>query len=129
MDDGSRSVDAEALRSLYDLLPRISVDYALMERSSRVAVVPATFEWSDVGSWDEVARLAPAGGAPHSAPVIEIESGRNYVDSDLPVAICDLSDLHVIVRNGRVLVCRRGSSQMVKTVIENARSAGNVDLL
>ena len=126
---GIKVADAEALRPLYEELPRISIDYALMERSSRVGVVPATFEWSDVGSWDEVARLAPAGGAVGSEPVIEIESTGNYVDSDLPVAICGLDDLHVVVRNGCVLVCRRGSSQLVKNVVEHARTAGYDQIL
>ncbi len=117
--DGARQADPDSLLPLYDELPSISIDYALFERSDRVALVPASFAWSDVGSWDEVARLAavPDDGSP-PATVVEIEAGNNHIDSDLPVAVCGLSDLHVIVKNGRVLICRRGRSQLVKDAAE-----------
>lgn len=116
--DGARQADPDLLLPLYEALPKISVDYALFERSDRVAVVPASFNWSDVGSWDEVARLAPGGDRPAGAAVAEIEATGNHIDSDLPVAVCGVSDLHVIVKNGRVLVCRRGRSQLVKDAAE-----------
>jgi mannose-1-phosphate guanylyltransferase/mannose-6-phosphate isomerase len=130
---GSRSADPKNLAALYAELPKISIDYALMERSKRVAVVPATFSWSDVGSWDEVARAAesiPADAPPTGQPVpIEVEAHGNHVDSDLPVAICGVSDIHVVVHNGKVLVCRRGSSQLVKEVVETAESADKLEFL
>ena len=100
-----------------------------MERSSSVAVVPASFAWNDVGSWDEVAAVPEGDDTIDTPPVIEVESQSNYVDSDLPVAICGLSDVHVVVRNGRVLVCRRGRSQLVKQVVEAAEQAGQDELL
>ncbi|TVQ20345.1 MAG: mannose-1-phosphate guanylyltransferase [Spirochaetaceae bacterium] len=115
--DGARYADPDALILLYESLPKISVDYALLERSDRVAVVPATFGWNDVGSWDEVARLSP-GGAPEGAPVVQIDAEGNHIDTDLPVAVCGVSDIHVIVKNNRILICRRGSSQLVKDAVE-----------
>jgi mannose-1-phosphate guanylyltransferase/mannose-6-phosphate isomerase len=127
--DGSTAADAEAFRELYEALPRISVDYAVMERSDAVAVVAATFNWNDVGSWDEVARLSPAVDHPDHPTVIEVEAHGNYVDAEVPVAICGLSDIHVVVRDGKVLVCRRGFSQLVKEVVESARSAGKDEIL
>ncbi|MEE8440848.1 MAG: mannose-1-phosphate guanylyltransferase [Spirochaetia bacterium] len=125
---GSQAADPDRLATLYAGLPRISIDYALMEKCDHVAVVPASFSWSDVGSWDEVARVT-GDSSPDRPRVIEVESRGNYVDSDLPVAICGVSDIHVVVRNGKVLVCRRGSSQLVKQVVEIAESADNPDLL
>ena len=73
--------------------------------------------------------LSPAGGSRDATDrsgsgVIEVEASGNYVDSDLPVAICGVGDLHVIVRNGKVLVCRRGASQLVKDVVEKAGREG-----
>jgi mannose-1-phosphate guanylyltransferase len=104
---------AESLASLYEGVPSISVDYAVMERSDRMAVVPASFSWNDVGSWDEIAELGREQGV-----LAELESERNFVFSDLPVALCGVSDLRVIVKNGKVLICKRGNSQLVKTVAE-----------
>jgi mannose-1-phosphate guanylyltransferase/mannose-6-phosphate isomerase len=125
--DGSWAADPEALRPLYERLPRISVDYAVMEQSNRVAVVPASFGWNDVGSWDEAAKLVPSpdpNTAPQSASLVEVDAARNHVDSELPVAVCGVSDLHVVVRNGKVLVCKRGESQLVKRAVEEAHRKG-----
>ncbi len=130
--DGSRAADPDSLAPVYESLPKASVDYALMEKSERVAVVPASFAWSDVGSWDEAASLSPSpdrATAPGAASVVEIESSDNHIDSDLPVALCGVSGLHVIVKNGRVLVCRRGESQLVKDAVETAKAAGMDDLV
>ena len=130
--DGSRAADPDALAPVYESLPKASIDYALMEKSERVAVVPASFAWSDVGSWDEAASLSPSpdrATAPGAASIVEIESSGNHIDSDLPVALCGVNDLHVVVKNGRVLVCRRGESQLVKEAVETAKAAGMGDLV
>lgn len=125
--DGSTAADPALLQPLYEQLPKISIDYALMERSDRVAVVPASFGWSDVGSWDEAARLAPSpdpATVPQGPSIVQVEAEGNHVDSDLPVALCGVSDLHVVVKNGKLLICRRGSSQLVKAAVEEAQAHG-----
>ena len=104
------------LRATYRDLAAISIDYALMERSSRVAAVRASFRWSDVGSWDELARIATG-----DAPVAETEARRNTVFSDLPVALAGVDDLVVVVRNGAVLVTRKGRTQLVRDAVEGLR--------
>lgn len=125
----------DQLQPVYAALTGISIDYALMERSKQVAVVPASFSWNDVGSWDEAARLAQllpgtgtsdasAADASAGASAVLVESGNVFVDSDLPVAVCGVDDVHVVVKNGKVLVCRRGRSQLVKLAVEKARSLG-----
>ena len=94
----------------------MSIDYGLMERSSRVAAVRASFRWSDVGSWDEMARIAPG-----DAPVAEAEARGNTVFSDLPVALAGVDDLVVVVKNGAVLVTRKGRTQLVRDAVEGLR--------
>ena len=101
------------LRAAYDGLKAISIDYALMERSDRVAAVPASFRWSDVGSWDELARIAD--GDP---PAAAAEARGNAVFSDLPVALAGVDDLIVVVKNGAVLVTRKGRSQLVREAVQ-----------
>jgi mannose-1-phosphate guanylyltransferase/mannose-6-phosphate isomerase len=106
-----------ALRAVYEKLPSISVDYAVMEKSAKAAMVKAGFEWNDVGSWDEAARLygdeAPA--------VFSCEASGNRVFSDIPVALCGVEDLVVVIRGGRALVVKKGSSQLVR---EAAKALG-----
>jgi mannose-1-phosphate guanylyltransferase/mannose-6-phosphate isomerase len=125
--DGLDTGDPAAVRATYDTLAKISIDYALMERSDHVAVVPASFGWTDVGSWDEAAKLGD--GASRLTLPIEIEASGNYIDSDLPVAVCGVSDIHVVVKNGKVLVCRRGESQLVKQVVDLAEERGAGEFL
>ena len=100
------------LRAAYEGLQAISVDYALMERSDRVAAVPASFRWSDVGSWDELARVAAG-----DTPVAAAEARGNAVFSDLPVALAGVDDLIVVVNNGAVLVTRKGHTQLVRDAV------------
>ena len=130
---GAACTSADRLAAAYEVLPSISVDNALLEQSDRVAVVPATFTWSDVGSWDAVAGLsasAPAGdeGA-DAAPVIRIDAGGAFVRSEIPIALCGVDDLLVVIENGRALVCRAGASQLVKRAVDQISERGLTELL
>jgi mannose-1-phosphate guanylyltransferase / mannose-6-phosphate isomerase len=65
-------------------MPDISIDYALMERSANVVVIPATFDWSDIGSWSAVAGLVPADAQNNRATgeALFIDSQHNFVQSE-----------------------------------------------
>jgi mannose-1-phosphate guanylyltransferase/mannose-1-phosphate guanylyltransferase/mannose-6-phosphate isomerase len=116
-----------------------------MERSSHVAMVPAGFTWNDVGSWDEIAALSERGvldpkvaltsdrtGADTektAGRAVEIDGSGNFVFSELPVALAGVEDLIVVVRNGRVLITRRGESQLVKRVVDALADGEHRDIL
>ena len=117
--------ETEQLGSLYSGLPSISIDYALMEKVSRAAMVPASFNWSDVGSWDEAVRFFQT----EKDQVFQVQSDNNFVFSDLPVALAGVKDLIVIVRNGAVLICRKGSSQLVRDIVDELKGKDLEDLL
>ncbi len=106
-----------ALTELYGSLPKDSIDYALMEKSGKIAMVRSTFDWNDVGSWDVIAQLNP----PPEEAVFEEGGGNNFVYSDIPVALCGVEDLIVVIKNGKALVCRRGESQMVKDAAQTLK--------
>ena len=116
---------SEDIQVLYGELPSISIDYAVMERTGSAGVVPAGFEWSDIGSWDEVSRLGVAG----SGETVSIESDNNYVFSDQPVALCGVEDLIVVVQNGMVMICRKGETQGVKKIVNTLKEQNRSDLL
>ncbi len=115
---------AAGLRGIYGGLRSISIDYAIMEKSRRAAMVEADFAWSDVGSWDEVARVARPQGE-----LARAGGDGNFVLSDIPVALAGVSGLIVVVRNGVCLVCRAGSSQLVREVVEQVKGKGRSELL
>lgn len=127
---------------LYAALPKISIDYAVMERSERTAMVEAGFRWNDVGSWDEMAQLTDdgiVGDAGHNSytprdgrarqPAVVVESAGNYIYSELPVVLCGVDDLVVVVKHGRVLVTKRGRTQLVRRAVEMMREDGREDVV
>jgi mannose-1-phosphate guanylyltransferase len=104
-------------RAVYAGLQSISFDYAVMEKCGQAALVPARFEWNDVGSWDEVSGLVAGDNCVRS-----VGGSGNFVLSDLPVGLCGVSDLIVVVSNGRVLVCSKGASQSVRDLASQVES-------
>ncbi|MFW5802241.1 MAG: mannose-1-phosphate guanylyltransferase [Spirochaeta sp.] len=126
--------DQSALEHRYARLPNISVDYAVMEKSEHCAVVEARFRWNDVGSWDEVSSIAPelherTWNPEGDIPVIEIDSRENFVFADLPVALIGVEGLHIVQKNGMLLISRKGKAQQVKDVVEKLRSDGATDFI
>ncbi len=110
----SRVFESSRVAELYRNAPKISVDYAVMEKTSRAAVVAAEFEWNDVGSWDEFSRLFPQDFPAAANP----EGAENYILSDIPVSVIGADDLIVVIKNGRALICKKGMSQGVKDYLD-----------
>ncbi len=120
----------EAIEQVYRAVPSISVDYAVMEHSRRSAVVPARFAWSDVGSWDVVAEMFASQTASGSGQqVVSVEAEGNFVFSDIPVALAGVQDLVVVVKNGVLLICRKGRTQLVRDVVQRLKNSNDQELL
>jgi hypothetical protein len=62
-------------------------------------------------------------------PAVQVESSGNYIYSELPVMLCGVEGLDVIVKNGRVLIARRGAGQLVKEGVEQLRTGGYDDAI
>jgi mannose-1-phosphate guanylyltransferase len=111
--------------------PDDSIDYAVMEKADRVAVVPVEMGWSDVGSWDalhEIAIKDDAGNA-HHGEVMAIDTADCLIRSEGPlVAAIGVSDLIIIATKDAVLVMPRGDSQQVKRAIEMLKRDKHVTL-
>lgn len=125
-DDGGKTVEFSA--DLFATIPEISIDYALMERASERAVVPATFDWNDIGSWQQVAeQTAPdAAGNRLRGDALAVDSSDSFVHAQSrTVALVGVSGLSVIETADAVLVVHRDRAQQVKQVVERLRAAGN----
>ena len=106
------SPDAEAFAQC----PSESIDYAVMELSSRVAVVPMSPGWSDLGSWDALALVH--GTAAPVGPITTVDCESCYIRSDgLQVAALGVHDLIIVASGGRLLILPRGRSQEVKKLL------------
>lgn len=120
------------LREAYGKTPKNSIDYALMEKSDRVAVVPATFQWSDVGSWPAVAEFheADAEGNVTQGEVILLDSKNCAVyGGKRLIAGSGLDDLIVVDEADALLICHRDKAQDVKKIVDRLQALGRNDLL
>jgi mannose-1-phosphate guanylyltransferase/mannose-1-phosphate guanylyltransferase/mannose-6-phosphate isomerase len=101
--------------------PSVSIDYAVMEKDERVAVVPVEMGWSDIGSWDALHEISEADSRGNVAggPVAIVDSDNCLVHSTgARVVAVGVSDLIVVAGDDCVLVLRRGQSQRVKEALE-----------
>lgn len=115
--------DATGAEAAFNELESLSIDYALAEKSDRVMVVEATFEWDDLGAWDSIARSYPADpfGNVNLGKTRAVESTHNVVynpDSSTEVCLLGVENLVVVVSNGTVLVCPKDRAQEVKKFLQ-----------
>lgn len=116
----------ELASEYFAALPDISIDYALMERSSRVAVVPASFGWSDIGSWEALRTLITPDGNDNRAvgDAIFVDSYNTFVQSDgRLVATVGVRDLVVIDTDDALLVAHVDHTQAVREVVSRLKKS------
>ena len=102
-------------------IPADSIDYAVMERTSLTKVVPADIGWSDLGSFDSLDDELPkdTNGNTINEKNISLNSKNNLIiNSDRIIATIDVDDLNIIDTKDALLICKKGSSQKVKQVVE-----------
>jgi len=110
-------------------IPEESIDYAVMEKSTKVKVIPSDINWSDVGSFDALYAELPKdenGNTKHEK-YISIDSRNNLIHVENKyVATIDIEDLIIVDTGDALLISKKGSSQKVKQVVAQIRE--NTDL-
>ncbi len=118
----------EFSRDAFLAQPDISVDYAIMERAKKRAVVPARFDWSDIGSWKAISDLGQADddGNRISGNAVVVESRNCFIQSDKRmVAAVGVENLVIVDTGDAVLVSARDRAQQVKLVVERLRESNH----
>lgn len=102
-------------KEAYTRTPKISVDYGVMEKTNRAAVVPLASHWSDVGSFDALYHLSKKDevGNAVRGEYVNIEGRDNLIISDRLVATIGLSDLAIVDTPDALLVCPKAEAQRV----------------
>ena len=111
--------------TLFAEITDISIDYALMERSDKVVVVPAGFDWSDIGSWSALAALiAPdAQNNRASGDAVFVDSHNNFVQSEgRLVAAVGVENLIIVDTADAVLVAHADRAQDVRRVAKQLKA-------
>ncbi|RXK12277.1 mannose-1-phosphate guanylyltransferase/mannose-6-phosphate isomerase [Halarcobacter mediterraneus] len=105
-------------------IPEDSIDYAVMEKSSKVKVIPSDIEWSDLGSFDSLYEELPKDENANTVNEnhISCDSKNNLIyGNERKIATIDVNDLIVVDTGDALLISKKGSSQKVKTVVNELK--------
>jgi len=121
IDDGARvSLGPSFLNA-----PKISIDYAVMEKTATASVLPVDFKWEDVGAWDSVWQVLPKDDDGNVGPAVFAQSANNLVVAPrgVHVDLIGAQNLAVVLDGDALLICDLSKSQSVKAVGERMKTA------
>jgi mannose-1-phosphate guanylyltransferase len=128
----ARGEEAKALADVFPALPSISIDHGVLENAEKLAVVPGSFGWNDIGSWEVSWELAPKDAAGNVAPdgTVTVDAANNLI-RDLTstpgkkrFALVGVSDLVLVETDDAILVIPRDRAQDVRRVVEELQKRG-----
>lgn len=116
----------------YSQLPNISLDYGIAEKSRRMAVVPADFGWSDLGSWDALAKLHPVDTDKNTViGDVVLKDSKNCIvkQRDKTIVLCGASDLLIVETEQTIFIADRNKAQEIKDIVAFLNQEQRHDLL
>ena len=120
---------AAELRKIFEDIPALSIDYALMEKAVGTLVCEGEFGWSDVGAWSSLADIWPKDGQDNAAKgeIVAIDAAGNVCFNPGKItALIGVSDLVVVETKDALLICRKDRDQDVRKILERlAQTGGN----
>lgn len=122
--------DPAGFEPSWDAVEPVTVDYGIMERADRVAVIPVDIGWSDVGDWDTLAAIA-LDGAEENAHHLAVDTTQTlvYSESDRLIATIGLDNFLVIETGDALMIAPRSRAQDVKKLVDELRRRGRTDVL
>jgi mannose-1-phosphate guanylyltransferase/mannose-6-phosphate isomerase len=114
-------------KAAFGASPSISIDYAVMEKTTHGAVVPVNMGWNDVGSWDALwdVQDKDAAGNVFDGDVIAADTRNSYVKAESRmVATVGVEDVVIVETADAVLVASRDAAQDVKTLVDKLKAEG-----
>lgn len=108
----------------FDKMPSISIDYAIMEKSDRIALVKLESDWNDLGSWQSIYDVSPkdANGNVFVGHVLDENSKNSFVySSSKLVATIGLEDTVIVETEDAILACKKDKTQNVKHIYETLK--------
>lgn len=128
---GSKN-EAETIKNCYQNMESTSIDYGVIEKSKRVFMVKAGFDWNDVGSWPSAAQYWPKDNKGNASigETINLDSKKCIVYSPKKlVALLGVEDLIIIEEDDVLMVCKRERSQDVKRLVDLLKEQGKDHVL
>lgn len=117
-------LDLSNIEDIYQNIKPESIDYGIMEKIDSQVCIPCDIGWSDVGSWDEVARIQED---KKPEAVFEVASENCFVHphKDRIYGLVGLKDIMVVDTKDAVLVAQKGKSQEIKKLVDEIKEAGS----
>lgn len=113
--------ERKVIEEVYPVIPKISIDYGIMERADHVLVISGEFGWNDIGSLDMLSIMKDAdenGNTAYGEQLLIDTKDCIVYGTDKLIATVGISDLIVVQTEDAVLVCHKDKSQDVKTIVE-----------
>lgn len=113
--------ELQAMESLFPLLPKVSIDYGIMEKSDQILIIEGEFSWEDLGSWNALAGIAQpqAGNMVVSGNHVGMETTDCMVHGkDMLIATLGVQGLVIVQSGDVVLVCDRNRTQEIKDIVQ-----------
>lgn len=107
-------LNSENIEEIYNIVPSISIDYALMEKADSIFVVKASFEWSDVGNWKSLEEI----GVKNSDKSVLIDGENVFVRTTKPTIVIGVSDIVVIETENGLLVADKKDLEKIREGIK-----------
>ncbi len=125
-----RAFGFQDLNEIYEKVPAVSIDYGIMEKSSRVAVIPLKAKWSDLGSFDAFFDEFPRderGNVLFNGGILLGAAGNLlYTERGKLAALIGVQDLIVVDEKDALLICPKDQAQRVKEVVDILNETGDV---
>ncbi len=124
--------EGATINRVYPVIPKISIDYGIMERAGEVTVVESKFDWSDVGSWDALEALhekdANGNVANRAQILIDTQNCVIYAKSKL-IATLGVEDLIIVEAEDAIMVCHKDKAQSVREIPDELKKQGLMEYL
>jgi mannose-1-phosphate guanylyltransferase/mannose-6-phosphate isomerase len=120
-------LEGASVEEAYSGMDAVSIDHGILEKAADVVVIPASFPWSDMGSWSSFAEILPADGDGNiiKGRVVDVGSSNSIIlGCDRAVATIGLKDMILVDTPDATLVCPRDRAQEVKEVVGLLKKKG-----
>ncbi|KKQ76921.1 MAG: Mannose-1-phosphate guanylyltransferase [Parcubacteria group bacterium GW2011_GWA1_38_7] len=137
-DNIGKKNEKEVVEKEYKKLEKISVDYAISEKSDNFYMIIADYSWTDIGDWNELWKNLPKdgngnviiSGDEEGGEVINIDTTDALIHTDgRLIAVIDVDNLVIVDTEEALLICSKSHSQSVKKIVEKLRKDNRKDLL
>ena len=116
------------LETVYPTLPKISIDYAIMEKARNIILIPSSFDWDDVGSWPALERhfKPDAEGNVTQGKTVTHEATRNIIvgGENHLVGVIGIDNLIIIHTPDATLICPKHKGEQIKQLVQKMEQKG-----